>query len=63
MHRSFCAARRPLDSDAMDTANAHNDMIDETSDPLEFETTTEASAEKPHPEAPFPHTIRDGRIA
>ena len=36
----------------MDTANAHNDMIDEASDPLESETTTEASAEKPHPEAP-----------
>ena len=36
----------------MNTANAHNDTIDETSDPLEFETTTEASAEKPHPEAP-----------
>ena len=52
MHRSFCAATRPLDSDAMNTANAHNDTIDETSDPLEFETTTEASAEKPHPEAP-----------
>lgn len=52
MHRSFCAATRPLDSDAMDTANAHNDMIDEASDPLESETTTEASAEKPHPEAP-----------
>lgn len=52
MHRSFCAATRPLDSDAMDTANAHNKMIDEASDPLESETTTEASAEKPHPEAP-----------
>ena len=36
----------------MDTANAHNKMIDEASDPLESETTTEASAEKPHPEAP-----------
>lgn len=52
MHRSFCAATRPLDSDAMNTANAHNDRIDEASDPLESETTTEASAEKPHPEAP-----------
>ena len=36
----------------MDTANAHNDTIDEATQPLEQETTADASVEKPHPEAP-----------
>ena len=31
----------PLDSDAMDTANAHNDTIDETADLLEQESATD----------------------
>lgn len=36
----------------MDTANAHNDMIDEAAQPLEQGTTDGASVEKQHPEAP-----------
>ena len=36
----------------MDTANTHNDTIDEATQPLEQETTTDASVEKQHPEAP-----------
>lgn len=36
----------PLDSDAMDTANAHNDTIDEASDILEQEPTAEATTEE-----------------
>ena len=36
----------------MDTANTHNDTIDEATQPLEQETTTDTSVEKQHPEAP-----------
>ena len=36
----------------MDTANTHNDTIDEATQPLEQGTTTDASVEKQHPEAP-----------
>lgn len=36
----------------MDTANTHNDTIDEATQPLEQETTADASVEKQHPEAP-----------
>ncbi len=36
----------------MDTANTHNDTIDEATQPLEQETTVDASVEKQHPEAP-----------
>ena len=36
----------------MDTANAHNDTIDEATQPLEQETTADTSVEKQHPEAP-----------
>ena len=36
----------------MDTANAHNDIIDEAAQPLEQGTTDGASVEKQHPEAP-----------
>ena len=37
MRRTPFSAIGPLDSDAMDTANAHNDTIDETEDLLEQE--------------------------
>lgn len=36
----------------MDTANTHNDTIDEATQPLEQETTADTSVEKQHPEAP-----------
>lgn len=36
----------------MDTANTHNDTIDEATQPLEQETTVDVSVEKQHPEAP-----------
>lgn len=36
----------------MDTANTHNDTIDEATQPLEQETTADASVEKQLPEAP-----------
>ena len=44
-HAPFSAIG-PLDSDAMDTANAHNDRIDEASDILEQEPLTETSTEE-----------------
>ena len=37
----------PLDSDAMDTANAHNDTIDETADLLEQESATDDETSAP----------------
>ena len=36
----------------MDTANTHDDTIDEATQPLEQETTADTSVEKQHPEAP-----------
>ena len=44
MRRTPFSAIGPLDSDAMDTANAHNDTIDETADLLEQEPTTDGDA-------------------
>ena len=44
MRRTPFSAIGPLDSDAMDTANAHNDTIDETADLLEQEAASEEIA-------------------
>ena len=52
MHRGFCTAARPLDSEVMDTANAYNDTTNEAREPLEQETTINASIEKQDPESP-----------
>ncbi len=46
MRRTPFSAIGPLDSDAMDTANAHNDTTDEASDILEQEPLAEATAEE-----------------
>ena len=42
-HTPFSAIG-PLDSDAMNTANAHNDTIDETADLLEHEPAADDEA-------------------
>ena len=52
MHRAPFSTLVPLDSDAMNTANAHNDTIDEATQPFEQGTRADASVEKQHPEAP-----------
>ena len=44
-HAPFSAIG-PLDSDAMDTANAHNDTTDDASDILKQEPLAEATAEE-----------------
>ena len=44
MRRTPFSAIGPLDSDAMDTANAHNDTIDKTADLLEQEAASEEIA-------------------
>ena len=44
MRRTPFSAIGPLDSDAMDTANAHKDTIDETADLLEQEAASEEIA-------------------
>ena len=46
MRRIPFSATRPLDSDAMDTANAHNDTIDKTENLLEQEATGDEIASK-----------------
>ena len=46
MRRAPFSVIGPLDSDAMDTANAHNDTTDEASDILEQEPPAEATAEE-----------------
>ena len=46
MRRTPFSAIGPLDSDAMDTANAHNDTTDEASDILEQEPLAEATTEE-----------------
>ena len=47
MHRAPFSTLVPLDSDAMNTANAHNDTIDTTADLLEHEPAADDEASAP----------------